>query len=369
MRADGTRSARIVWTYAGEVRRESFRTEWEAVKFREALTRTGGDYPDGWQPGKGYADADDARDGGRTVAELLMEYADSSATRTQTEAGREAIRSTFRNMCGGHRLAKTRLAHVDADLAQDTLDDLGARYAKRTLDKFLSYMRAAFKYAVTRGYLDASKPVPFASRLRVVSRTGVAVESVYLRDDECEALLAAMPDEYRLLMRVILASGIRRGEAWALRVLSVRVTNGGRVTLTVDKSENRAGRTLGPTKNRKTRTVPLPRGLSAEVAALAAGRRPGERLFTLPSYQTVWLAFGRAVDAAGLLEAHPGGVRIHDLRHTHASQLMAAGIPLQTVSMWLGHSSIGVTVNLYGHIHVDDARLMDTLDRMEGGEA
>lgn len=360
-RLDGTRSARVVWTHAGEVRREAFRTEWEAVRFRADMTRAGGEYPAGYVPGEGYGGA--TRDGGRTVTDLVAEYADSPATKTQTQDGRDLIRDVFRRMAGEHRIAKTRVGDVDAALAQDLLDDCGTRYAKGSLDKLLAYMRASFRYARSQNYLDASKPLPFDGRMRLASRTGVRVESVFLRDAEITALLAAIPERYSLLVRVILASGIRRGEAWALRVMSVRVARDGRVTLIVDKSESQHnGRKLGPTKNGKTREVPLPRELSGEVAALASGRHFAERLFDVPSYQTFRRAWVTAVRESGLLAVHPGGVRVHDLRHTHASQLMAAGVPVQTVSMWLGHSSIAVTVDLYGHIHVDDARLMAAID-------
>jgi integrase len=41
--------------------------------------------------------------------------------------------------------------------------------------------------------------------------------------------------------------------------------------------------------------------------------------------------------------------RLHDLRHYHATQLLAAGVPITTVSKRLGHTSTAVTLNTYGH--------------------
>ena len=41
--------------------------------------------------------------------------------------------------------------------------------------------------------------------------------------------------------------------------------------------------------------------------------------------------------------------RLHDLRHYHATQLLAAGVPVTTVSKRLGHTSPAVTLNTYGH--------------------
>jgi integrase len=55
-------------------------------------------------------------------------------------------------------------------------------------------------------------------------------------------------------------------------------------------------------------------------------------------------AFRDAADALGL------SVRLHDLRHTYASTLLRAGVPLKVVSEALGHSSIATTADVYGHL-------------------
>lgn len=43
-------------------------------------------------------------------------------------------------------------------------------------------------------------------------------------------------------------------------------------------------------------------------------------------------------------------VRFHDLRHSHASQLLAAGVPPQVVSERLGHGDLNVTLRVYAHL-------------------
>jgi len=43
-------------------------------------------------------------------------------------------------------------------------------------------------------------------------------------------------------------------------------------------------------------------------------------------------------------------VRFHDLRHTHASQLLAQGVHAKIVSERLGHASIGITLDTYSHL-------------------
>ena len=43
-------------------------------------------------------------------------------------------------------------------------------------------------------------------------------------------------------------------------------------------------------------------------------------------------------------------VRYHDLRHSCASLLLANGVPMKMIQDWLGHSDMGTTANIYGHI-------------------
>lgn len=54
--------------------------------------------------------------------------------------------------------------------------------------------------------------------------------------------------------------------------------------------------------------------------------------------------------------------RVHDLRHTHASRLIEAGVPLPVIQVRLGHESITTTVGTYGHLAVDaDLRAVELL--------
>lgn len=74
--------------------------------------------------------------------------------------------------------------------------------------------------------------------------------------------------------------------------------------------------------------------------------------------------FARLVRRAGL-----SPLRFHDLRHTHASQLLRAGIDVKTVSARLGHSTAVMTLDVYGHVlpgaQEEAARVVD---RLLGGE-
>ena len=60
---------------------------------------------------------------------------------------------------------------------------------------------------------------------------------------------------------------------------------------------------------------------------------------------TITHAFGRIIRKAGLPH-----VRLHDLRHTHATLMLKAGVHPKIVSERLGHSDIGVTLDTYSHV-------------------
>ena len=62
------------------------------------------------------------------------------------------------------------------------------------------------------------------------------------------------------------------------------------------------------------------------------------------------------------IEGHPKP--FHDLRHTFATDLLLAGVPIFKVSRWLGHSSIQITCDTYGHLLPDPEEhgVVDALD-------
>jgi integrase len=52
-------------------------------------------------------------------------------------------------------------------------------------------------------------------------------------------------------------------------------------------------------------------------------------------------------------------VRLHDLRHTFVSTLLALGVPPRTVMELAGHSAVTVTMTVYGHVQLDAIRHLD----------
>lgn len=180
--------------------------------------------------------------------------------------------------------------------------------------------------------------------------------------EELRAFLDATHDHPRHpLWLVAAATGLRRGEllglAWDAVDLHAR-------TLVVRRALSVVRRhvSLKPPKTSQARTLTLDARTTAALAARreaqhAEAQREGpcwhnawDLVFTgrsglalSPDVVSRW--FRDAVRAAGLRP-----LRLHDLRHTHATLMLQAGVPVKVVSERLGHASVQLTLDVYAHV-------------------
>ncbi len=186
----------------------------------------------------------------------------------------------------------------------------------------------------------------------------------FLTAEQVNALASSIDDRYRAAIYLSAYGGLRAGELWALRVERLNVL-AGTVDIVTSMSEA-GGLRAGPTKTGKRRTIAVPRFL-AQILGEHIGRYPTPDgwLFTASEGGAVHhhnfrsRHYTPAVKRAGL----PAGVRFHDLRHTCAALLIAAGRHVEEVKTYLGHSSIRVTSDRYGHLFPGaHAAIADALD-------
>jgi integrase len=89
------------------------------------------------------------------------------------------------------------------------------------------------------------------------------------------------------------------------------------------------------------------------------------RVFTRPNGDYIEAARVREALARALKQAELPDVRVHDLRHTAATILLAQGKPAKLVQEMLGHSAITLTLDTYSHVtpamHAEAAATMDAL--------
>lgn len=209
------------------------------------------------------------------------------------------------------------------------------------------------------------------SRLPKVERE----ETRFLTEQEAERLLAAAPARWRPLILLLLFTGLRWGEAVGLRVgrldiLARRLT----VVETMQELADTAEIVFVSPKSRKSRrSVGFPTRVAEALIELVAGLDRDALVFRAMKGGPVrYRQFRRRIWVPTLERAGLGRLRLHDLRHTHAAWLIAAGVPALAISRRLGHATISVTMDLYGHLmpEVDDAivGILDgTLDKIETG--
>lgn len=171
---------------------------------------------------------------------------------------------------------------------------------------------------------------------------------------------------YSLLVRLVGFTGLRAGELAALRVGRVNPLHG-HLQVAESVGEVHGQLVYGPPKTYAHRSVPIPAMLAAELDEHLA-TRPGTAdafVFTAPDggplrHSNFYRRFYRpAVGRAGL----DPRTRYHDLRHTAAALMIGEGAHLLAVKERLGHSTIQVTADRYGHLFPSlEAALTDRLD-------
>lgn len=173
---------------------------------------------------------------------------------------------------------------------------------------------------------------------------------------EFERFSEACAPEFRELFKVLFYSGCRLGEALALTKSDFTYdTESESYSIHISKSAqvSRAGfEVITPPKNTSSnRIVSLPSFLSESLSEVLEDTAPGQYVFGGERplcRQRVSEALAQGIELAGLPR-----IRIHDLRHSHASLLISLGVPITAVSKRLGHSSVNTTLSTYAHCFKD----------------
>ena len=314
----------------------------------------------------------------QTLAQYLSKYIDHL---TGTKPGTpKKYRSYLRNdMQTIGTIPLTALTSADVARwinAMNQPDASGARPSGKTIANKHGFLAGALNAAVRQGVIK-SNPCE-STRLPRWDRK----EMVFLERDEFKILLQAVPEYWRPLVEFLVSSGCRWSEATALKPAAVNVAAGTvRITKAWEEGEE-GGYEYGVPKTQKSvRTINVPKrvleqlDLSGEWVFTNSGRGKGQfadgmirddpgpvRIHSF--HPNVWTPAIDRAQAEGLTKRP----RIHDLRHTCASWLIAAGIPMNVVQRHLGHESITTTVDRYSHVDRHSARAAaDAMGRILGG--
>jgi integrase len=251
----------------------------------------------------------------------------------------------------GKRIGDLPADAITRDVVAKTIIDLARTYSGKSLKNQRGLLAGVCGRAVELGHLSINP----ARGIRLPRQGEHEREDMRLiTDRDFEQLQQHIRPHYRPLVTFLYGTGCRWGEAVALLAGDVDLPRI-RIRRALKWSPD-SNRTVGPTKTAKSnRTVIAPSAVCATLEPLLDGKAPTDLVFTAPrggqvQHRTFWSDIWQpAVKAAGL-EPRP---RIHDLRHSHASNLLGRGIAIHVVQARLGHSDITTTVNTYGHLLPD----------------
>ena len=185
-------------------------------------------------------------------------------------------------------------------------------------------------------------------------------------------LLAAVPVDDRAIWATALYAGLRYGE---LRALRWRAVNMGKGVVEVRESWDPKVGSIEPKTRKSRRSVPLPSVLRRHLQARreAIGDPAEDSLVFAVRGDVPFEAekLYRVADKAWVKAGISDRLRLHQARHTYASFMIAAGVNAKTLSAFMGHSSITVTFDLYGHLmpgaEVQGAALLDAFLSAQDG--
>jgi integrase len=178
-------------------------------------------------------------------------------------------------------------------------------------------------------------------------------EMRFLTAEEVSDLADVIDEPYRALVLTAAYAGCRFGELAGLRAHRLDLL---RRTLTIAESlsEVRGQVRLAPPKTAAARRqLALPKFLAEELASHLSGWPPGADGFVFTAPQGGPLLrrnFRRREWLPAVRRSVGEPLRFHDLRHTHAAMLIAQGEHPKVIQNRLGHSSIKVTLDTYGHL-------------------
>lgn len=242
---------------------------------------------------------------------------------------------------GDRPISDITATEVSGFLAE--LADMG--FAKSTIQLRRCVLSSAYKHAILHGLADRS-PTDYA----VNPRTEERKEREPLTDEQIAAVENGLDKPFGLYAYLLLYTGLRRGEALALRYEDIDRKKG---VIHVTKTCEFQGSTpyIKETKTASgLRDVRLPK-LLADAIPLGIGEifRPDgpppkngkPHLLTLGQFQWRWRKYCKAIGHS---------FTPHQLRHTYATSLYEAGVGVKEAQKLLGHANINITLKVYTHI-------------------
>jgi integrase len=265
------------------------------------------------------------------------------------------------------------LNRISPSLVQDWVAQaLADGLSPRSIHKYHVLLSSIFGRAVKDRVL-VHNPCDHTELPKIITR-----KRPTLTPAEYERLLAALPERHRLMVETLIEAGLRWGELVALKPRHIDFL---RRTLTIEETIVEVSKKNSPTgqryilkpypKDNEPRTFGVRQAWLDQIAAHIDTHAIGRDHLLFPTqvgtpisrntFRTrVWKP---AVEASGI----SFNVRVHDLRHAHASWLLAGGADLKSVMDRMGHAQIQTTQKYLHTLPDTDQRNLDALTRTQDG--
>ncbi len=280
-------------------------------------------------------------------------------------------------------LGQIRLAKLQPDDVREFMRaKAAAGFAPKSIAHFRNTLRTALNLAIEDGVIFRN-----VAALAKPPRVDKPVLRVFTKEEALRFLEVVKGHRLEALFRVALSLGMREGEALGLRWEDIDLEAGKLHIVHSLQRVKRPGQKksklelLSPKTDGSRRTIMLPQVLLSPLLAHRT-RQQQERAVCGEGWQDTGMVFtttvGTMLDQRNLLRAFYGimntpdpddpepdpkkkrkllpRLRFHDLRHSAATLLLAQGVHARYIMELLGHSSISVTMNLYGHVLEDMKR-------------
>lgn len=253
---------------------------------------------------------------------------------------------------GTMKLIDLKTIHIQSYI--NTLHEKG--YAPETIKKFFNIIRNALAHALDMELISSNS----ANKVKLPSISRKTNMAIWDKDQVNQFLNVAKGNRYFIMYHLALMTGMRQGEILGLRWKDIDFTQN---VIRISQTLSHDGKRFleGAKSKASIRTIALPETtikvlcehkeiIAMEKEDFGEGYCDYDLVVCTPIGSqlipsNIRKAFNRLIEKAEVPK-----IRFHDMRHTHATLLLAQGINVKVISERLGHSNIKITLDTYSHI-------------------
>lgn len=267
----------------------------------------------------------------------------------------------------GGNVGAARVKDIDFEWVVTWVHSMSAKgLAPKTVRNYFGFLSAALKTAIRLGWRRDNP----CHGVRLPGSSSIEAFVRVISRDQWDRIVRNVDPHYLVFFQFLRVTGVRLGEATALRGTDFDYA-GDTVLVNVSKAwkrDGQGGRVVGPPKTASSRRkVALNASLARMMVPLVVAA--GEGMVFLNKVgrpiqsSALHKHWGPACIAAGFTNENKP--RIHDIRHTSSSMFLQGGADMHSLSKRLGHKDIRMTVNVYGHLMLEEHRKMaDIADQL-----